>query len=62
VYACRHYFEETRHVGLDLYRSLAVSPEECQECESCMEVCPAGIPIPERLKEAVALFAEVEPL
>ena len=58
VYAYRHYPGEARRVGLDLYRSLAVSPEECQECEACVEVCPAGIPIPQRLKEAVALFAK----
>lgn len=57
VYAYCHYPGQTRRIGLDLYRSLAISPEECQECEACVEVCPAGIPIPERLKEAVALFA-----
>jgi len=57
AYAYRHYPEETRQIGLDIYRALEVSPEECLECESCVEKCPAGIPIPERLKEAVALFA-----
>jgi predicted aldo/keto reductase-like oxidoreductase len=57
VYAHRHYPEKTRYIGLEIYRSLEVSPEECIECEACMEECPAGIPIPERLKEAVELFA-----
>jgi predicted aldo/keto reductase-like oxidoreductase len=57
TYAYRQYQEQTRHIGLEIYRSLEVSPEECIECEACVEVCPAGIPIPERLKEAVALFA-----
>jgi predicted aldo/keto reductase-like oxidoreductase len=59
AYAYRQYPEATRHIGLEAYRSLAVSPEECIECESCVEECPAGIPIPERLREAVELFAGV---
>ena len=58
AYAYRRYPEQTRHIGLEIYRSLEVSPEECIECEACVEECPAGIPIPERLKEAVELFAE----
>jgi ferredoxin len=41
---------------LDIYRSLDVSPEACTECESCVEVCPAGIRIPQRLREAVELL------
>ncbi len=57
AYAYRHYPETSRGIGLELYRSLEVSPEACIECESCVEVCPAGIPIPERLKEVVELFA-----
>jgi len=61
MYAYRHYLEETRHVGLEIYRSLEVSPEECIECEACVEECPAGIPIPQRLKEAVELFRGCEP-
>jgi predicted aldo/keto reductase-like oxidoreductase len=59
AHAYRQYPEATRHIGLEAYRSLAVSPEECIECESCVEECPAGIPIPERLREAVELFAGV---
>lgn len=57
AYAARRYPEETRHMGLEIYRSLEVPPEECIECEACVEECPAGIPIPQRLKEAVELFA-----
>jgi predicted aldo/keto reductase-like oxidoreductase len=41
-----------------MYEDLAVSPETCLQCEACMEVCPAGIPIPERLEAVVDLFAE----
>jgi hypothetical protein len=57
AYAYRHYPEATRHVGVEMYQSLAVSPEACRACESCMETCPAGIPIPERLQDVVELFA-----
>jgi predicted aldo/keto reductase-like oxidoreductase len=59
AYAYRQYPRETRDIGLALYHSLEVSPEECIECEACMEECPAGILIPQRLKEAVELFAQV---
>jgi predicted aldo/keto reductase-like oxidoreductase len=56
VYASRHYREQTRSLGAEIYRGLAISPEECTECGTCLEECPADIPIPERLKEAVELF------
>jgi predicted aldo/keto reductase-like oxidoreductase len=59
AYAYRRYPGETRHVGLEIYRSLEVSPEECIECEACVEVCPAGVPIPQRLKEVVELFVAI---
>ncbi|KYH39892.1 MAG: aldo/keto reductase [Candidatus Bathyarchaeota archaeon B63] len=59
VYVYRAYPEETRYMGLEIYQSLAVSPEECIECRSCVERCPAGIEIPERLKEAAEFFKEV---
>jgi predicted aldo/keto reductase-like oxidoreductase len=28
------------------------------ECEKCMEKCPAGLDIPEKLKEAVSMFKD----
>ena len=51
--------EETRHIRLEIYQSLKISPEECIECRSCVERCPVGIDIPKRLKEAVEFFREV---
>jgi len=59
VYVYKGYPEETRHMGIEIYRALEVSPEECIECRSCVEKCPAGIDIPERLKEAVEFFKEL---
>lgn len=56
VYVYQHYPEETRHMGIELYKSLETSPEECIECETCMKECPAAINIPQRLKEAIELF------
>jgi len=59
VYVYKGYPEETREMGIQIYQSLETSPEECIECESCVEECPAGINIPERLKEAVKFFKEL---
>jgi len=56
AYAYRHYPQKTRSTGLEIYRSLEVSPEQCIECEACVEKCPAGIPIPQRLQKVVELF------
>ncbi len=56
IYVYQQYPKETRHMGIELYKSLETSPEECIECENCVEECPAAINIPQRLKEAVELF------
>lgn len=34
------------------YRSLEVNASACAECEHCLELCPYGVPIPEKLKTA----------
>jgi predicted aldo/keto reductase-like oxidoreductase len=47
-----NYQTELRYVGLDIYKSLLVKPDVCKECGECVKKCPAGLPIPERLKEA----------
>jgi uncharacterized protein len=57
AYAYQQYPESTKYLGVRMYEDLAVSPEACLRCGSCMEVCPAGIPIPERLEAVVDLFA-----
>jgi predicted aldo/keto reductase-like oxidoreductase len=31
---------------------------QCTECGACVDACPQGIPVPERLKEAVAAFGK----
>ncbi|MEA3408078.1 MAG: aldo/keto reductase [Chloroflexota bacterium] len=59
-YVYRQYPEDTRDMGLEIYESLEVSPSECIGCEDCMEECPAGIPIPERLEQVVALFEGIK--
>ena len=50
---CRAYPENLRHLGPDLYRSLEVTPEACTECRECVEKCPGGLDVPERLREAM---------
>lgn len=56
----RGYPKELRYMGLNLYTSLKVKPDACEECMSCVEKCPATLPIPELLKEAVKVFSSVE--
>jgi len=52
----KSYPEDLKHIGVDLYMSLKVKPDSCKECEKCMKKCPAGLNIPERLKEALDVF------
>jgi predicted aldo/keto reductase-like oxidoreductase len=49
----RAYPEHLRHLGLDLYQSLDVTPDACTECRECVEKCPGGLDIPARLQEAM---------
>jgi predicted aldo/keto reductase-like oxidoreductase len=49
----REYPTELRHLGRELYESLEVKASACVECEACVEKCPAGLMIPQRLKEVV---------
>jgi len=53
----RSYPEHLRHMGAELFRSIEVGPEHCTECGRCEQLCPAGLPIREKLKEAAHLFA-----
>ncbi len=50
------YPEPLRAKGLELYRSLEIKPDSCVECRQCVEICPAGIPIPERLREVARVL------
>ena len=52
----REYPVELRRLGRELYQSLQVKASACVACEACVEKCPAGLMIPERLKEVVAEF------
>jgi hypothetical protein len=53
----RRYSAGLKHMAVELYESLAVGPDACTECRSCVEKCPAGLDIPARLQEVAALFA-----
>lgn len=52
----RNYPESLKYLGSELYESLEVKADECVECEECLEKCPAGLSIPEMLKEVVETF------
>ena len=49
----RDYPDDLKYLGLELYRSLEVKPDGCVECRECTEKCPAGLDIPNLLKEAM---------
>jgi predicted aldo/keto reductase-like oxidoreductase len=38
------------------YRQLKVKASACQECGDCMQRCPFGVDVIERMKQAVAMF------
>jgi hypothetical protein len=58
LYMHQSYPEDQRFMGRELYDGLAVPPDACEECRECVERCPAGIDIPERMKEAIRAFGE----
>jgi len=46
------YPDDLKERGRRLYESLDVKADGCVECRECVEKCPAGLDVPERLKEA----------
>jgi predicted aldo/keto reductase-like oxidoreductase len=55
----RSYPENLRYLGVELYESLEIKADDCEECRKCVEKCPAGIDIPEMLKEVAKVFVNV---
>jgi predicted aldo/keto reductase-like oxidoreductase len=53
----RSYPENLKYLGAELYASLEVKADDCVECKECIEKCPAGINIPDMLKEVLEVFA-----
>ena len=53
----RNYPGNLKYLGSELYENLEVKADSCVECRECVEKCPAGLDIPELLKEAVEVFA-----
>jgi len=47
-----------RDSGRAYYRGLEVTAEACVECKDCLDRCPFGLNIPERLRAAHRLLAE----
>jgi len=50
------YPDEVKHLALRLYEALEVKPEACIKCGTCMKRCPAGINIPEKLREVAEVL------
>jgi predicted aldo/keto reductase-like oxidoreductase len=59
LYVYQQYPKATKHIGIDLYTSLDPNPEDCIECNKCIEKCPAAINIPARLKETIEFFRKI---
>jgi len=56
LYMHRQYPEDQRSMGTELYDSLGMPADACAGCGECVTRCPAGIDIPERMKEVIAAF------
>jgi len=52
------YPDPVKEVGLEIYATLRVKPDACVECRTCVTKCPAGINIPDRLREAARVLEE----
>jgi len=52
----REYPDDLKHMGRDLYERQAYTADHCLECRQCVERCPAGLDIPQRLREVADLF------
>ncbi len=57
----RAYPDSLKHLGQELYGTLAVQPGACTECRVCIEKCPAGIDIPVMLGEAMEELGGASP-
>ncbi len=60
LYMHQQYPEDQRFMGKELYYTLGMPADACAGCGECVARCPAGIDIPERMKEAVAAFGRRE--
>jgi predicted aldo/keto reductase-like oxidoreductase len=54
LYMHTQYPEDQRHMGKELYDDLGMPADACAGCGECVTRCPAGIDIPERMKEVIA--------
>jgi predicted aldo/keto reductase-like oxidoreductase len=61
LYIHRQYPGDQQFMGRELYESLGMPADACSGCEECVKSCPAGIDIPERMKEAISAFGERAP-
>jgi predicted aldo/keto reductase-like oxidoreductase len=54
----RDYPDELKNLGRELYEAQQYTAEHCVECRECVERCPVGIDIPQRLREAAEFFGQ----
>ena len=59
VYAWKQYPESVKHEAVKIAAEIETGPEKCIVCGKCVEKCPAGIEIPERLQDVTDEFQEI---
>ena len=52
----QHYPDDVKYMAREAYERLEVKPDACEACGECIEKCPGGVKIPEKLKEAFQLM------
>jgi uncharacterized protein len=51
------YPDDLKQIGREMYAALEVGAEACTECRVCIGKCPAALPVPELVREALSILS-----